>query len=164
MIGFRLHLSTQDIMLRILEEVVNQLHNKHTCAILTLVLTKAFDNIEREAITAALAALQVGERTHNYIKAFLSNRTAEIHFGPLKSDRFTLGSKGTPQSSVLSPLLFNITLIPMTKLLAKVPNLSHSLYADDITLWTTRGSDGEIEYALQTGADIVSEQASLGTG
>lgn len=159
MIGFRPHLSTQDIMLRISEEVVNPLHNKHTRAILALDLTKAFDNIEHEAITAALSALQVGERTHSYIKAFLSNRTAEIHFGPLKSDPFTLGSKGTPQGSVLSPLLFNITLIPMTKLLVAVPNLSHSLYADDITLWTTKGSDGEIEYTLQTGADIVSEQA-----
>lgn len=47
----------------------------------------------------------------------------------------------------------------MAQLLEGIPNLSHSLYADDITLWVTKGNDGEIEHLLQTGADIVSEHA-----
>nr|XP_054930237.1 retinal-specific phospholipid-transporting ATPase ABCA4-like [Dermacentor andersoni] len=43
--------------------------------------------------------------------------------------------------------------------LANIPNLSHSLYADDITLWTTTGSIGDMEATLQAGADVVVERA-----
>ncbi|KAH9378677.1 hypothetical protein HPB48_003188 [Haemaphysalis longicornis] len=49
----------------------------------------------------------------------------------------------------------------MTKQLPTAPNLAHSQYADDITLCTTKGIDGEIECTLQTGGDIVSEQTMV---
>lgn len=65
------------------------------------------------------------------------------------------GNRGTPQGSVLSPTLFNVALIGLPKLLADIPHLHHSLYADDLTLWITRGSDGQIEETLQTAIDRV---------
>lgn len=105
MIGFRNHLSTQDVMLQISEDALHPRNGKRTRAILALDLTKAF--------VEALSALDVGSRTFNYVSAFLKHRTAELSFGSLSTLTFTLGSRGTPQGSVLSPLLFNITLIPM---------------------------------------------------
>lgn len=101
----------------------------------------------------------MGSRTYQYVTAFLSNRTVEIHLGSVKSPTFTLGSRGTPQGAVLSPFLFNITLIPLAQKLSTIPALQHSLYADDITLWTTTGNCGTIEYTLQRATKTVQEHA-----
>ncbi|KAM7315515.1 hypothetical protein ISCGN_005298 [Ixodes scapularis] len=68
-----------------------------------------------------------------------------------------LGSRGTPQGAVLSPLLFNLALRGLPEALRAVPNVEHAIYADDITLWCREGSDAEIEEKLQAAADIVGE-------
>ncbi|KAH7955086.1 hypothetical protein HPB49_024459 [Dermacentor silvarum] len=52
--------------------------------------------------------------------------------------------------SVLSPLLFNVTLFPLARALRTIPALSHAFYADDITLWVT---------TLQAGVDAVATHA-----
>ncbi|XP_037529198.1 uncharacterized protein LOC119406530 [Rhipicephalus sanguineus] len=43
--------------------------------------------------------------------------------------------------------------------LAEVAGVQHALYADDITIWATQGSVGEIETNLQQAAAIVDEYA-----
>ncbi|KAH7949287.1 hypothetical protein HPB49_007282 [Dermacentor silvarum] len=57
--------------------------------------------------------------------------------------------EGTPQGSVLSPLLFNVTLFPLARALHTIHTLSHAFYADDITLWVTTGNIGDMEATLQ---------------
>ncbi|XP_072142282.1 uncharacterized protein [Dermacentor andersoni] len=127
---------------------------------MALDFNKAFDNVTNNAIMNALSDLNVGERIYSYIKAFLADRTAKIPFASINSDTLQLGNKCTPQVSVLSPFQINITLMPMATLLAAIPNLSSALYTDDITLWTFRGNECDIESALQTGANIVPGCAS----
>ncbi|KAG0423678.1 hypothetical protein HPB47_000555 [Ixodes persulcatus] len=39
--------------------------------------------------------------------------------------------------------------------LAAIPGLHHSMYADDITLWVTKGSDAELEETLELGVHTV---------
>ncbi|KAH7969449.1 hypothetical protein HPB52_018293 [Rhipicephalus sanguineus] len=46
--------------------------------------------------------------------------------------------EGTPQGSVLSPLLFNLALLPLPNLLQQIEGVDHAFYADDITVWTNR--------------------------
>lgn len=58
-----------------------------------------------------------------------------------------MGSRGTPQGSVLSPFLFNVAMTGLPEIL--------SLYADDITLWIAGGSDGHIQDTLQKAIDAV---------
>lgn len=75
-----------------------------------------------------------------------------------------LGSVGTPQGSVISPFLFNIVTIEVAKRLeALSPGVRHCLYADDVTIWVTGGSDGEIEAYLQEAVGAV-ETALSSTG
>ncbi|KAH7960826.1 hypothetical protein HPB49_023703 [Dermacentor silvarum] len=100
-----------------------------------------------------------GPRVNAYITAFLAHRTAEISYGQLSSPSFSLGNKGTPQGSVLSPLLFNITLFPLARALRTIPALSHAFYANDITLWVTTGNLGDIETTLQAGVGAVATHA-----
>ncbi|KAG0422851.1 hypothetical protein HPB47_001373 [Ixodes persulcatus] len=71
------------------------------------------------------------------------------------SDPFHMPDRGTPQGAVLSPMLFNLTLIPLARTLLTIPTLRSTLYADDIALWVHSGSDQHIEATLQHGLNQV---------
>ncbi|KAG0434571.1 hypothetical protein HPB47_019010 [Ixodes persulcatus] len=136
MVGFRAGLSTQDILLQLSEQIIKSTGNFDTAAILALDLTKD------------IRQLNPGDKTYNYIKAFLSGRTAVINIGDLTSDTTQLGSRGTPQGAVLSPILFNLAVINILKRLGQIPQLRHKL-----------GSDAHIEETPQQGVEIVAEEA-----
>lgn len=159
MIGFRPHLCTQDIMLQIKHDIVDS-RSKDAKVILGLDLTKAFDNVKHEAILTGLSNLNVGTKTFNYVRNFLSGRTACVKFQSIESSILELGSRGTPQGSVLSPLLFNVAMCALPGQLERIEGLQFSLYADDITLWVNQGSDSEIEQRLQAATDTIVRYAA----
>lgn len=65
-----------------------------------------------------------------------------------------MAPKGTPQGSVVSPLLFNLAMKDLPPLLAAIPNLRHALYADDLTLWVPTGCTGAQQDALQEAINV----------
>ncbi|KAM7315699.1 hypothetical protein ISCGN_005482 [Ixodes scapularis] len=159
MVGFWPHLSTQDVMLRLKHQIVDSTGSSplDTKAIPGLDLTKAFDNIIHDAVLDNLRALAVGKRTYEYIQNFLSERKARLAVGGVESEDICLGGKGMPQGSVLSPYLFNVAMICLPVKVEKTAGLQHSIYADDITLWVTGGSDGYIEEVLQEAIQVVED-------
>lgn len=160
MIGFRKHLSTQDIMLQLQKDIIRQSPGLDTKAVLALDLRGAFNNVSHATILRELNGLDIGERTYKYISNFLKDRTATIHMGTEHSSEFKLGSFGTPQGSVLSPFLFNVAMLNIARELQAIPNISFALYADDITIWTRGGgSDAELQELLQKATDRVNECA-----
>ncbi|KAH7968260.1 hypothetical protein HPB52_007269 [Rhipicephalus sanguineus] len=74
------------------------------------------------AILQNLVTLGVGAKTYNYVRDFLSHRTATLTFGDHSLPGITLAHE-----------------------LAQIPNIHFSFYADDITVWANHGSDAEIE-------------------
>lgn len=117
--------------------------------------------MQHAAIASNLAARHPGERTYNYVCEFLSNRTVELSLaGGLTSARMNLGDRGTPQGAVLSPFLFNLVMSTLPASLDEIPGLRHAIHADDITLWTATGSDGQIEETLQRAAHAVVHHAT----
>nr|XP_050023999.1 uncharacterized protein LOC126518199 [Dermacentor andersoni] len=142
-------------MLQLKHQVLDHIPKNGFRAILGLDLTKTFDNVAHQAILENLLYLDVGQSIYNYIKDFLNHRTAELRIGELQSDKIPLGGRGTPQESVLSPFLFNLATIRLPEQLNQIPDLHHSPYADDITLWMVKRSDGDIETTLQQAVDTV---------
>ncbi|XP_049527571.1 uncharacterized protein LOC125947210 [Dermacentor silvarum] len=134
MSGFRAHLSTHNRMLQRSRDVFNPAYKMGTKAILGLHLTKAFDNVSREAILTKLSFINPGECLFNCVSSFLTDRTADITLDVLKSGSIPLGSRGTPQGSVLLPFLFNLALITLPPKITAMPGLLHSFYTADITL------------------------------
>lgn len=155
-IGFRAHLSTQDAMLQLKHQILDD-KSRYTKAILGLDLESAFDRVTHSAILAQISHLNLGERAYNYVQDFLSDRRALLVAGDIKFEEQALGSAGTPQGSVISPMLFNLIMIGLAQKLQKVENVEHTIYADDITIWVNRGSDGQIESSLQEAIDVVEE-------
>ncbi|KAH6929274.1 hypothetical protein HPB50_025933 [Hyalomma asiaticum] len=129
-------------------------------ALLGLGLHKAFDNVKHTSILNSLAELQPSERIFNYIRAFLSGRTVELSVGNLRSKQISLGDRGTPRGAVLSTFLFDLALRSLPPKLDAISGLRHTLYADDVTLWTTMGSDGQIEETLQKATDTALEHVT----
>uniref|UniRef100_A0A6G5A9J3 Putative tick transposon n=1 Tax=Rhipicephalus microplus TaxID=6941 RepID=A0A6G5A9J3_RHIMP len=155
MLGSRNGLSTQDAFLLLQEEVLSYIPTGGEHLILALDLKGAFDTTSHEAILTELNNMGRGTNTYNYIKAFLTERRASISIAQVTSYAFEMPNKGTPQGAILSPLLFNITMLGLTRALDEVPQLGYTLYADDITLWAMRGSLANKEQTLQEAATAV---------
>lgn len=156
MVGFRPALSTQDVMLLIKRQVIDDC-TRDIRGILALDLAKAFDNISHKFILEAISDMGLGHRFHAYVSSFLRDRRATIKIGQIKSRHFILGARGTPQGAVISPLLFNVAMKGLSERLATVRGTNHALYADDITVWCMGGSDGGVEQALQSALDITED-------
>ncbi|XP_042150175.1 uncharacterized protein LOC120849945 [Ixodes scapularis] len=164
MFGFRQNLSAQDVLLQLKEDILDFPGRTQTRAVLALDLRGAFDNVSHDAILEGLTRAHCGKKTYDYVRAFLTDRTATLGLGDLRSQPIKLSGRGTPQGSVLSPTLFNIAISSLPTLLGAIPNVRHALYADDITIWTSKGSDGEIQDGLQEAVEItqkVAEAAGL---
>lgn len=89
MLGFRKHLSTQDVMLQLQELVVKATRNSPR-AILALDLKGAFENITHASILTNPNGTKCGAHTIRYIKNFLSSRMAQISVGNQKSEPIEL--------------------------------------------------------------------------
>lgn len=156
MFGFRAHLSAQDVHLQLKETIIDHLSKTNPSCIVALDIQGAFDNVTHTAILQQLQTTGCGKATYNFVRAFLTNRTATLHLGPYKTEKFHIPARGTPQGSVISPLLFNISLLGLPEQLAQIPDLHHALYADDLTLWTNTGSAGYQQDNLQQAVDVIS--------
>lgn len=161
-IGFRRGLSTQDAMLQLKKEIIEN-ETKDSKVILGLDLQSAFDRVKHSAILAQASRLNMGNRSYEYIRNFLSDRKIALHAGEIKLPERRVGSVGTPQGSVISPFLFNIVMIQVAEAVSSVKGVRYTIYADDLTLWTTGGTDAGIEMRLQKAISAIEERLD-GTG
>ncbi|XP_075559658.1 uncharacterized protein LOC142591179 [Dermacentor variabilis] len=153
-------MSAQDVLLQLHRDVIRPTTMQHNDkAILALDLKGAFDNVKHGSILANLSSTDCGARVHAYVRDFLSNRQAFLRIEGEEYGPYMMGTRGTPQGAVLSPLLFNIAMMRLPSQLARVEGIQHALYADDITIWTTEGSVGDMEARLQQAASIVDAYA-----
>lgn len=153
MYAFRRGISAQDILL-LKDEVLNPAPGSLNNLLVALDIEKAFDNIAHSTILDGLTAIGCGECIL-YASDFLGNRKAQVAITGTKSSPYDLSLKGTPQGSILSPFLFTIGLRKLVLELEAIPNLGCAFYADDITLWATKGSYGERQDVLQTAIDKI---------
>lgn len=104
-------------------------------AILGLDPQSEFDQIEHATILRQISKLNLGECSYNYVRDFLTDRGAELVAGDLRVGERTMGHKGTPQGTVISPMLVNLVMIGVVERLEKLEDVENTIYADDIMLW-----------------------------
>jgi hypothetical protein len=90
--------------------------------------------------------LKISYRTYNWIKDFLTSRTIQVQISETISDKYHI-ENGTPQGSILSPILFIIMLtdFPTTN----DNTIKTSLFADDSAIWKSGTNITYISKKLQ---------------
>ncbi|XP_037568240.1 uncharacterized protein LOC119449128 [Dermacentor silvarum] len=103
--------------------------------------------------------------THNMIgfRSGLSTQDAMMLIKHQIIDCTTADTKGTPQGAVISPTLFNISMINLLRALNKILNMNYTIYVDDITIWCPSGCEEQVEGALQEAIDVT-ERYFIPTG
>jgi len=91
--------------------------------------------VNKEILLSKLLSYGISGRMFHFIRSFLSNRTFQARLGSTLSMTKRL-ENGTPQGSVLSPLLFSLMINDLPMRIT-----SHAaLYVDDFCFWEC-GSD-----------------------
>lgn len=70
---------------------------------------KAYNVVWKEGLLIKLAKIEIKGRTFNGIKDFLYERYIQVKTGSTMSNKYK-AENGTPQGSVISPLLFSIMI------------------------------------------------------
>ncbi|KAG0445537.1 hypothetical protein HPB47_014164 [Ixodes persulcatus] len=108
-----------DVLLQIKEDILDRISCTTTRAVLALDIKGAFDNVSHMLVFENLASTGCGPLMYDYVRDFLSNCMVTIGVESIRT-----------------------STIPPPPLLERIPQMKHTLYADDPTIWTTSGSDG----------------------
>ena len=102
--GFRQGRSTELALWRFVTSASGALKNRHRCVAVTLDIQSAYDTVDHTALLWKLKAKGVPRYMVAWIKAFLSDRTADLMVNE-STFPFDIPT-GVPQGSPLSPTLF----------------------------------------------------------
>ncbi len=97
----------------------------------------------KEGLLIKLDKIGIGGKLFNWIKDFLFGRKIQVRIGAEISSQYEVGN-GTPQGSVISPLLFIIMINDVFVNVSE--DIGTSLFADDGAVWK-RGRN--IEYTIR---------------
>ena len=117
--------------MRLQDDINKSIHTKgHTIGIF-IDLEKAYDMIWRDGLLYKLKKLGIDNEMYWWINDFLTDRTIQVKIGN-EFSRVVQLENGTPQGSVLSPVLF---LIMINDLPDPEDEVKLSIFADDCSIW-----------------------------
>jgi len=127
--GLRENHSTEQAITPIYDELLRNVNNKLITCFLFLDLSKAFDYCEHKILLDKLCHYGIRRVSHKLLSNCLHNIMQCTKIGAFKSSYKRI-SRGVPQGSVISPLLFHIYINDITK----ASSFRTTLFADDINL------------------------------
>jgi hypothetical protein len=143
--GFRKDHSTIDHIIRLKVEAQNAVNSGHVTMVILLDFTRAFDMLWIDGLLLKMIKLNITGNSLKWIQAFLTNRINQVLISNTLSREYS-PENGTPQGSIISPLLFLIMINDFPKL-SKFT--SSALFADDGTIWRSGTNLAQITKHLQ---------------
>lgn len=141
--GFRKGRSTIDSIICLEDEIRKAQLKKEFVVAVFIDVEKAYDMLWVEGLLIKMHMLGIGGNMFNWVMDFLDNRSIQVKIGGAISSRCFV-ENGTPQGSVISPLLFNIMI---NDVFSNVQSgIGKSLFADDGSLWK-RGKN--VKYTMK---------------
>ena len=101
--------------------------------VILLDVLAAFDTLDHNILINRLTSIGISGTALDWFISYLTDRFYQISINSLISKPRKV-THGLPQISVLGPLMFNIYLLPLFKIIYKYSTIDYHSYADDIQL------------------------------
>ena len=131
--GFRKLRSTTDAILDLSGNVIDGFNKGMFTIGLFLDMSKAFDSIKHETLLKKLELYGIRGLALNWLKSYLTDRNIKVMFKESLSEKFKVNF-GTPQGSVLGPLLYIVLSNDLPKCLKFCRAV---MFADDTTIYVS---------------------------
>ena len=130
--GFRKGRSTIDHLTKLTMQVKRQFARRQNILATFFDVKKAYDQVWHSRLLYKLKSIGISGNLYSYIKSFLCERKIQTRIGSTYSSEKNL-EMGIPQGSVIAPILFNILMHDLPKVLSNKVNLVQ--YANDVCMW-----------------------------
>ena len=155
--GFRRGRNAMDSVISLDSDVKKAMVNKEGVVAVFLDIEKAYDMLWKEGLIIKLYDAGVRGRMLNWIQDFLKNRVIQVRVGEAMSNG-TYIENGTPQGSVISPVLFNVMVNDIFKDIGS--GFGFALFADDGTVWKRGRNIKHITEKIQEALNKIMEWGS----
>ena len=145
--GYSKGRSPQEHTFRLSQDVMNGFKKQQCTAGIFLDVKAAFDCVWRNGLKYKIKKIGLSKQVENLLLSFLDDRTLHVFEKGCWSDTVYLLA-GTPQGSVLSPILYLIYMNDATEVVDQ-SDVAVSQYADDIGAWATGNSVRETINSIQ---------------
>ena len=151
--GFRKHRCTSDQILKLQDTILKKLKNKEHVLAIFIDFERAYDMLHVPTLLKKIQNLGIVGNTYDWVENFLSHRSFQVKVGTELSDTF-LQENGTPQGSVISPLLF---LLMINDIPNGIDGVEMSLFADDSAIYVGHRNVKILKHKIQSSMNLIND-------
>ncbi|XP_052856050.1 probable RNA-directed DNA polymerase from transposon BS isoform X11 [Drosophila gunungcola] len=133
--GFRKNRSCTSAIIKIADDIREQIDENNVTLLVLLDYSKAFDTVNHNVLCAKLRNMFMFSKSSvKLVSSYLQNRRQSVVLSSVSSSYENV-NRGVPQGSVLGPLLFTLYVNDLPNALSEC---NVHLYADDVQMYVSR--------------------------